>query len=472
MEKYSVTRREFLKTSMAGLSFMYLPGLGRVKAQPFGFTHYGETFGRLCYNENPIGPSPLALEAMQQAANQANRYPDWFSETLESHIASHHGLPANRICAGTGATEITRLVADAFLGPGDELILASPTYDQMAGEAAANGATVVNVPVDHNHVIDLEAILDAVGSDTKLVFLVNPNNPLATCFHRGDLEVFMNSLPGGVVVVVDEAYHHYVHSPEYESSIRYVSEGFPMIVIRTFSKVYGLAGARIGYSIASSGYTSMIASSQNIAMVSGLGHAAAIAALEDTQHVNDTVSLNDQAKEILYEGFEMLNLDYIPSEANFIMFNTGTSASTVAQMLASKGFQVRVGWGMPQYIRVSTGTIEEMHRFIQALSECLRENIGNDGPPTFGLNDIYPNPFSMQCTIKISIFDNEKVRLAIYDAMGRKVQTLVNGVLKPGIHNITWDGRDVHGRKAASGVYIINLLQGEFATSGRVTLVR
>jgi histidinol-phosphate aminotransferase len=472
MAKNNMTRREFMQASVAGLSFMYLPGMGRVKARPFGFTHFGETFGRLCYNENPLGPSPLAMDAMQQAVNVAHRYPDWFSSTLESHIANELGLSGNNICAGAGATEMIRLVADAFLSAGDEMIAATPTYTQMSYEAAANGATSVNVPVDGNYVIDLERILDAVKPETKLISLVNPNNPLATVFHKGDMEIFMNSLPGGIVVVVDEAYHHYVHSGEYESCIRYVKEGFPVVVIRTFSKAYGLAGARIGYSVASSGYTAMIASSQNFGMVSNLGQAAALAALDDTEHLNNTVALNDQAKDILRDGFNMLNLEYIPSETNFMMFDTGTSGSAVAALLGSKGFQVRVGWGMPQHIRVSTGTLEEMSQFVRALSESIRQGFNVKGPPIFGLNKIYPNPFTSRCTIQISTFDNERILLAIYDVTGRKVQTLVNEKLSPGVHNITWDGKDVNGRKVAAGIYVINLMQGEFATSGRVTLVR
>jgi histidinol-phosphate aminotransferase len=471
MGKNNITRREFLQASAAGLSFLYLPGVGRVKTQPFGFTHYGETFGRLCYNENPLGPSPLALAALQEAAHQAHRYPDWFSSTLENNIAGMHNVSANKICAGAGATEIIRLVADAFLHSGDEMVTATPTYSQMASESAANGANVVNVPLDSNYKIDLERIMEAIGPNTKLISLVNPNNPLATVFHKGDMEIFMNSLPGGVIVVVDEAYHQYVHTPDYESCIRYVIQGYPMIVIRTFSKVYGLAGARIGYSVASSSYTSMIASSQNIAMVSTLAQAAAIAAIDDIQHINNTVALNDQAKEILKDGFAWLNRDYIPSETNFMMFDTGTSASAVASILATLGFQVRVGWGMPQHIRVSTGTLEEMTQFIAALGQALRQGLGDDGPPTFGLNDIYPNPFSTQCTIKISTFGNEKVMLAIYDVTGRKVQTLVNGVLTPGVHGIVWDGRDFLGRRLASGIYLIHVQQGEFGTSGRVTIV-
>ena len=157
----NLTRREFLQVSAAGLSFMYLPGIGRVRARPFGLVNFGDYFGRLCYNENPLGPSSFALDAMQQAASEANRYPDWYSSALESQIARHHSLETSNICAGAGATEIIRLIADTFLSSGDEMVTATPTYFQMAYEATANGATVVHVPVDGNHLIDLDSIDEA-----------------------------------------------------------------------------------------------------------------------------------------------------------------------------------------------------------------------------------------------------------------------------------------------------------------------
>ncbi len=469
--KGDLTRRQFLKASAAGLSYMYLPGVGRVHAQPFDIFDSLDTFGRLCYNENPLGPSPLALEAMQQAAVEGNRYPEWFSSDLETHIAMHDGVSSNMICAGAGATEMIRLVADAFLFSGDEMITATPTYSQMASEAVANGASVVYVPVNDGYVIDLDLVRDAIGPGTRLVSLVNPNNPLPTVFKKSNMEAFMDSLPAGVIVVVDEAYHHYVHSSDYESCLRYVTEGRPVIVIRTFSKIYGLAGVRIGYTIASSGYTSMIGSSQNIGMVSRFGQAAAIAALEDTQHVSNTIALNDQAKDILIRGFDELGLNYIASEANFMMFDTGTSASTVAALLSLEGFQVRVGWGMPQHIRVSTGTIDEMERFIVALRDILNNHPSADSV-MFGLAGVHPNPFRGQCTVRISVSGSERVRLAIYDVAGRMVRSLVSETLETGIHSIVWDGKDVHGRTAPAGIYVFNLRQGEFAASARVTLVR
>lgn len=471
-DKKQISRRQFLQASAAGLSFMYLPGIGRVQARPFSMRDLGGDFGRLCYNENPLGPSPLALEAIHQTASRANRYPDWFSSSLEGLIAQQHGVPSSWICVGTGATEIIHLIAEAFLGPGDELITATPTYSQMANEAIANGASVVFVPVDENHFIDIAAISNAITPHTKLISLVNANNPLGNCIHRTDMESFIHSLPGGIIVVVDEAYHQYIHSLDYESCIRYVQDGDPVIVIRTFSKVYGLAGARIGYSIASSTYTGPIASGQNIGMVSITSQAAAEAALNDPEHVTNTVNLNDQTKEILTNGLTNLGLTYIPSHTNFLMFDTGTFASTIASELASAGFQVRVGWDMPHHIRVSTGTVDEMTGFITALEEIYSRTPGTGTPTMFALNSIYPNPFASQCTITFTTFGNEKTFLSVYDITGRKVITLINAVLGTGSHTVIWDGRDVMGRRVAAGKYIANLMQGEFGASKRITHIR
>ena len=469
-----LTRRTFLQSSAAALSFMFLPGVGRVKAKPYAIESPDDYYGRLCYNENPLGPSPAAMNAMQLAVDMAHRYPDWNSTILETDIAAHHGLSQANVCAGTGATEIIRLIADVFLSAGDEMITATPTYTQMATEAVTNGASVVYVPLDANYVIDLPSILQAVTANTKLISLVNPNNPVATTFHKTDMEAFLNALPSGIVVVVDEAYHHYVQSPNYESCIHFISEGYPVIVVRTFSKVYGLAGARIGYSLANSNYTSQIESSQLFGMISNLGQAAAQAALTDTQHLTDTIALNNQAKQILEAGFASLSLNFIPSDTNFMMFDTGTTATTVASQLASSGFQVRTGWGMPQHIRVSTGSIVEMQEFITALGTVMGQNNGNTQgiPETFSLNSVYPNPFNGQCKVKITTVGGEKVFLTVHDVSGRKVRTLLNSPMTSGVHTIFWDGKDFHGKGVASGVYIMNLIQGEFAASARATLIK
>jgi histidinol-phosphate aminotransferase len=469
-----LSRRQFINSAAAGLSYLFIPGVGRVKADPNQFAGLDDFTGRLCYNENPLGPSPDAIIAMQDASSMAHRYPDWFSSNLENQIAAHHGLQQNNICVGAGATEIIRLIADAFLNPGDELITATPTYTQMANEAISNGATVVYVPVNANYVIDLQAISQAISPSTKMISLVNPNNPLATFINKTNMDTFLNSLLGGIIVVVDEAYFHYVQSSDYESCISYITAGLPVIVIRTLSKAYGLAGARIGYAVASSGYISQIVSSQLFGTVSNISQAAASAALADTTHITNTVILNNGAKNYLTINLTNLNLNYIPSETNFIMFDIGIPATTVASRLVSAGYQVRTGWSMPQHIRVSTGLLTEMEGFINALTTILGGSGTNniDTPKNFKLSSVYPNPFNSSCNIKISTVTNEKVYLIIYDTLGRKIRTLLNHNLTPGTHTIPWDGKDIFGNVVASGVYIFSLVQGEFESNYRATMIK
>jgi len=411
---------------------------------------------------------------MQDACTLAHRYPDWYSGSLESRIAQHHNLATNNVCAGAGATEVIRLIGDAFLGPGDELITATPTYSQMGNEAVANGATVVHVPVEGNHVIDLEAVLASVGPSTTMVSLVNPNNPLATIVDRTDLESFAESLPDDVLVVVDEAYHEYVHSPDYESCVRYIFEGRPFIVVRTLSKAYGLAGSRIGYALAAPAYISQIGSSQLFGTISRPSQAAAQAALDDSAHVANTVALNDQAKAMLETGLTDLGLGFIPSHTNFMMFDTGGSAASIASQLSALGYQVRTGWGMPQHIRISTGLPSEMQGVLDALASIVITSVDDDTslPHCLAMTAAYPNPFNATCKIELSIPTAEPVTLAIYDLAGRKVRVLANERLDPGVHQVSWDGRDYAGRTVASGTYVLNLVQGEYAATSRISLVK
>jgi histidinol-phosphate aminotransferase len=468
-----ITRRDFIR-SAALLSYLFLPGVGRIRASPAHVLNPRDYEGRLCYNENPLGPAPLARTALEDSAAMAHRYPDWFSADLESAIADFHGISPDMVCVGAGATEVIRLIADAFLHPGDELITATPTYFQMSFEAIANGAVSVHVPVDTNFIIDLNGILAAVTGNTKVISLVNPNNPLATTIPNNDMETFLAALPPGVVVVVDEAYHHYVQTSTYESCLQYVLEGLPVIVVRTFSKAYGLAGARIGYSIASPEWTDLIASSQLFGTVSRMSQAAAQAALDDDDHLNATILANNVAKGILESGFTDLGLSYIPSETNFIMVDVGTDAAQVRDQLADLGYLVRSGWDMPTYLRVSTGTIEEMNGFLDALESILTVGVTeNPGiPRQFALTSVSPNPFNARCRIRFSTVERGRVKLTVYDVLGRKIKSLQNFRLEPGWHEVVWEGQDSFGVPVASGIYHLVLVQGEFAVTRRVTVLK
>jgi histidinol-phosphate aminotransferase len=343
----------------------------------------------------------------------------------------------------------------------------------MASEALANGASVVHVPVDGDHVIDLAQIALAITPSTKMISLVNPNNPLGTIIPKSEMATLIGSIPPGIIIVVDEAYHDYVTNSDYESCVRYVGDLSPVIVVRTFSKVYGLAGARVGYSISSPQLTGMIASSQLYGVISRNGQSAAGAALTDDSHISATLALNVQAREMLQTGLTNMGLGYIPSETNFMMFDTGGNAGLIEGQLLSRGYQVRTGWGMPNHIRVSTGLLNEVGGFLAALADILNLNsVGSSEPPrTFGINSVYPNPFNSNCKIEFTTAGPGIAHLSIYNLQGRKVRTIVSDRLSPGVHTISWNGTDVHGKKVSSGVYVFNLLQGELAATSKVTLM-
>ncbi len=468
-----ISRRNFLRSS-ALLSYLFLPGIGRIHARPPHLQNLRDYRGRLCYNENPLGPVPTAQTAIVDTASMAHRYPDSYSAGLESTIAGFHGIDPEMVCVGAGATEVIRLIADAFLNPGDELITASPTYFQMSVEATSNGAVTVHVPVDMNNIIDLSTILSAITANTKVISIVNPNNPLATIIHKNDMESFMYALPEGVIVVVDEAYHHYVQTQDYESCERYVLERLPVIVVRTFSKAYGLAGARIGYSITSEDFTDLISSSQIFGTVSRMSQAAAEVALNDTDHLGSTIDLNFWSMNLLEGMCTNLGLSYIPSETNFMMVDVGTDAIPIRDQLADLGFLIRSGWDMPHHIRISTGTIAEMIGFRDALESLLTMDLTEQEgiPRQFGLKSISPNPFNGRCRINFSTIEHGRAKLTVYDLKGKKVISLLNSILEPGLHEVVWEGKDSFGIPVASGIYHLVLLQGELAVSHRMTLLK
>jgi hypothetical protein len=208
--------------------------------------------------------------------------------------------------------------------------------------------------------------------------------------------------------------------------------------------------------------------------VSRPSQAAAQAALDDSSHVASTIALNDQAKAILEAGLTDLDLDFIPSQTNFMMFDTGGSAASIASELSALGYQVRTGWGMPQHIRISTGLVNEMEGFLAALASILATGIRDESirPTSLAVTAAYPNPFNAVCRVRLSVPTAEPVALSIYDLAGRKVRVLVKGRLGAGDHDLSWDGRDYAGRAVASGTYVLNLIQGEYATTRRLSLVK
>lgn len=429
--------------------------------------------GRLCYNENPRGPSPAAKSAIISATDLGHRYPDWFAESLRADLSGLHGVSSAQILAGSGGTEMLRLAALAFAEPGRNVVCPYPSYSQFPSDCSFLGATVRYADLDASYRTDLAAIAALVDANTTAVCLTNPNNPTATVRSAFDIAAFVAALPALVAVVIDEAYHDYVHDPTYGSAIGLVSQGRNVVVIRTFSKAYGMAGVRVGYAVGRQSLISAMGAWQTIATVSRLALDGARAALHDGAHIASTVALNDEAKAYCFTNFDAMGLAYIPSEANFFMVDVGQPAGPVASQLAARGIQVRTGWGMPNHLRVSTGTMEDMQAFITALADILGL-AGANGmlePAVTMLHGNFPNPARGRTRIAYSLAAAGHVRLGVYDVQGRFVRSLVDRDEERGHREIEWDGRNDRGAPCAAGSYFYRLEAGDAAATRRLVLI-
>ena len=327
---------------------------------------------KLASNENPLGPSPAAIRAMQEAAPGIGLYPEDSCHELRRALASHLEVAPEMLIFGNGSDEIIHCLGLAFLMPGDEVIQAQPSFSRYEAAATLNQAGTVTVPL-RNHTHDLDAIADTFTRATRLVFVCNPNNPTGTMITRADVERLLDRLPSRAIAVFDEAYCEYVENPDYPDSLDYVRQGANVVVLRTFSKVYALAGLRVGYGIARPEIIRYLNQVRDPFNVNTLAQVAATASLGDPGQVTRSRELNHRAKALLAEAFESMGLSYIPSVANFIMVDTGRPAREVCPALERRGVIVRSGepFGMPTYIRVTTGTLPECERFVRALQEVL-----------------------------------------------------------------------------------------------------
>ena len=326
---------------------------------------------KMASNENPAGPSPKAVAAIQGMLQDLHRYPDGAAQDLRSAIAAHVGLPETAVFVGNGSDEVIKMIAETFLQPGDELLVPFPSFSQYNFGAQIMGATVVPVPLTSGFEYDLGSMREHVTDKTKLVYLCSPNNPTGTSLSHRAAAHFIESLPEKVIVVCDEAYLEYVDTPDPLRSIEWVKAGKPVLSLRTFSKMYGLAGMRLGYAIGNPSLIRYLHQVREPFNVNAMAQAAAIAALGDEAHVQKSREMNRLGKEQLYRGFERLGIPYIPTQGNFLMAEVGNGMQ-VFQELQKKGVIVRAGFpGIPEYIRVSIGTTEENEQFLKALAEVL-----------------------------------------------------------------------------------------------------
>ncbi|HET9529342.1 MAG TPA: histidinol-phosphate transaminase [Blastocatellia bacterium] len=323
---------------------------------------------RMAFNENPVGPSPLALDAIRSALLGLNRYPDSRGTDLKRALARKHEIEPENIILGQGASDILEMITRAFLCPGDEIVIPDPTfpYYKMLGELC--GCSTVSVPLC-NHTVDLLAVASAVTARTKIIFIANPNNPTGTVVRQADIERFLDRVGDHLVIVFDEAYIDYVIDENIDT-VRLLSRR-PLVVVRTFSKILGLAGNRIGYGMADPAIIETLARLRRPYNTCSLAQAAALASLEDYEHLEKTIQTVAQGRSFLCREFDRLGLDYVPSHTNFILVDLRASTEKVTKELHSRGFLVRPM--PPTSIRVSVGTAEQNRGFIKGLEFALQK---------------------------------------------------------------------------------------------------
>jgi histidinol-phosphate aminotransferase len=326
---------------------------------------------KLASNENPLGPSPRAVAALLAAVAAVHRYPDGGGFHLKMKLAERLGVGADQVALGNGSNEILELLARSFLRPGEDAVMSEQAFVVYASVVQAAAGIPRAVPL-RAFTHDLDAMAAAVGKSTRLVFLGNPNNPTGTIYHRDAFERFLARIPKDVIIIADDAYAEYVEDPEYPRTLEYLKPDRLLVTLRTFSKIYGLAGLRIGYGV---GPAEVIAALERIRQpfnVNSLAQIAALAALDDDEHVDRSRRANREGMRFLEREFARLDLTYVPSQANFVLVRVG-DGEKVYEKLLCQGVIVRPmgGYALPEHIRVTVGTAEENRRFVDALKKAV-----------------------------------------------------------------------------------------------------
>ncbi len=339
-------------------------------ARSFGFADVSGLI-KLASNENLLGPSPRALDAMRASAAKMHLYPDGGCHYLRQELAARLGVEPANLVFGAGSNEIIEFLGHVFLGPGANIVMASQAFLVYRLVAAAFEAKVVDVPM-RNHAHDLDAMLRAITPQTRLVFVANPNNPTGTMVAPAALDAFLDALPDHVLAVVDEAYIELVDPAAQPELISRVRAGHNLILLRTFSKAHGLAGLRVGYGIAPAPVVAWLEKFRQPFNVCAMAQDAALAALADEEHLVRTRALVRDGLAYFEEGFRRLGLDYVPSVANFILVKTGRGRE-VFQQMQRLGIIVRPvdAYGLPDYVRITTGTAAHNEACLRALEQVL-----------------------------------------------------------------------------------------------------
>lgn len=335
---------------------------------------------KLASNENPLGASPAAVAAMQEAIKTIALYPDGNGFELKDALVKRYGVAHANVTLGNGSNDLLELSARAFLAPGDKVVYSAHSFAVYALATQAVGASGISVPAAPGYGHDLPAMLEAARTNkVKMVFIANPNNPTGTFLTPESLQIFMRGLPAATLVVLDEAYNEYLPEDKRYDSMSWLKEFPNLIILRTFSKAYGLAGLRVGYALAHEQVTDMINRVRQPFNVNSVAQAAAVAALRDVSFVKKTFDLNRRGMVQITDGLTKLGLEYIPSFGNFVAFRIG-NATAMYRRLLELGVIVRpiANYDMPDWLRVSIGLESENAKFLSALEKCINQQINGE----------------------------------------------------------------------------------------------
>lgn len=329
---------------------------------------------KLASNENALGPSPAAVKAMRAAARMMHRYPDGDAFYLKQALAASLGVKSSNLLPGNGSNELIELLGHAFLRPGTNIVMADRAFVVYRLVARLCGADVIDVPM-RSFTHDLDAMANAVTEKTQIVFISNPNNPTSTMVGQSEIERFMSRVSPDVIVCFDEAYLELIEPERQPDTIRFVREGRKVVVLRTFSKTYGLAGLRIGYAVAPEECIALLHKVRQPFNVNAMAQIAAVAALGDERHVRRTRRMVKRGVAWLQRQFEVMGLEYVPAVANFVLVKVG-QGRVVFEAMQREGVVVRPmdGYELPEWVRITVGTTAENQRCVAALRKVLGKN--------------------------------------------------------------------------------------------------
>lgn len=331
---------------------------------------------KLASNENPFGPSPKVIQAIRDFAPNVHFYPDGGCYYLKKDLASHLGVNPENIIMGNGSDEIVSIITRVFIQKDDEAVMGDPSFLMYRIDTLLSQGKITPIPLKEFK-IDISKMIKAITPKTKIIFISNPNNPTGTITKREEIGRIIKQAPSDVLIVCDEAYHEYVDDPEYPDSLSWVREGKNIIVLRTFSKIHGLAGMRIGYGIARKGIISILNRARPPFNVNSLAQVAARASLKDKEHILRSKKIAREGKKFLYQKLTELGVPFVPTQANFILIKVGEKTRDIILTLLKKGIIVRgmEAYNLPQYIRLTIGKQEENETFTQEFQKALRQKI-------------------------------------------------------------------------------------------------